>query len=58
MERDFAWGGGPMMQCADVLLRCTLNLYSFANQCHPNKFSFFKKCPDFDDKFYGHPTNR
>ena len=25
MERDFAWGGGHMTQCADdVLLSCTL----------------------------------
>ena len=27
-ERDFAWGGGHMMQCAGhVLLSCTLETY-------------------------------
>lgn len=40
-KRNFAWGNGRMMQCADDFFfeLCTQNLYGFVNQCHPDTFT-------------------
>ena len=43
-ERDFAWGDGCTMQCADdTLLSCTLESCMVCEPMSPNKFNFFKK---------------